>query len=403
MNFVHFKKIVILLLCITTLFLTVFVPTDILPVTNASAAVNTDEYQQLINQLEQEKKELEAEIADLNASKAEQNKIKTALQRKIDNLQNQINISSKQLNNLSDSVKQLETEIANKEKNLEENKFLFKKRLNAIYKSGGTTASTLGILLSADDLGDLLSKSELTRALSAYDKALMEKITNDVSAIETKKSEVNELLKQQKEVKSVLDGKKAELKSEIKSVNSVISGFNSDIKDIQSDIKDIEKAQAEYEQAIKDALGVGKDQIHSGQFLWPVAGYHYVSSPFGWRIHPIYGTRKHHNGVDISGSNIKGKPILASADGIVSIAKYNSGGYGYYVMVNHGRGSDGQLYYTLYAHMTKYIVSRGQSVKKGQIIGYVGSTGASTGPHLHYEIRVGSDDKANCKNPMNYF
>jgi mRNA-degrading endonuclease toxin of MazEF toxin-antitoxin module len=103
-------------------------------------------------------------------------------------------------------------------------------------------------------------------------------------------------------------------------------------------------------------------------------------------------------GIDIAGSGIKGKPIVAAADGIVSIATYNTGGYGYYVMVNHGTGSDGKKYVTLYAHMTKYIVKVGQSVRKGQTIGYVGTSGASTGYHLHFEIRA----NGSAVNPLKY-
>ena len=128
-------------------------------------------------------------------------------------------------------------------------------------------------------------------------------------------------------------------------------------------------------------------------------GYHLVTSPYGYRIHPITGKRKFHKGTDISGGNIKGKPIVAMADGVVSIASYNQGGYGNYVMINHGTSSDGNSYVTLYAHMTRYIVSVGQKVTKGQTIGYVGTTGASTGYHLHFEVRV----NGNTTNPMSYF
>lgn len=403
MSSVRFKRTVISILCFSILFITMFSTATIVPTTTVFAT-DVDEYQELINQLEQEKKEIESEISELNSSKAEQNAIKTALQKKIDNIQSQINICNNQLSEYANQVKQLEADIETKNEELENTKFLLKQRLRAIYMSGGSTVSSLSILLSSENLSELLTKSELTRSVSAYDNALMEKIVSDVKTIESKKAEISELVKQQEEIKRTLNAKKEELNTEIAAVKSVISGYNSDISGLESQINKIDKAQEEYENAIKAAQSEGSDQYYSGQFAWPCPGYHYITSPFGWRIHPIYGTRKHHNGVDISGGGIKGKPIIAAADGIVSLATYNAGGYGYYVMINHGRGDDGMLYYTLYAHMTKYIVSAGQTVKQGQTIGYVGTSGASTGYHLHFEIRRGTtQDNIKVVNPMSFF
>jgi murein DD-endopeptidase MepM/ murein hydrolase activator NlpD len=144
----------------------------------------------------------------------------------------------------------------------------------------------------------------------------------------------------------------------------------------------------------------GKPMVDTSGLTWVIpCDYTVVSSAFGWRVHPIEKVEKFHNGVDLWAPGIKGKPIVAAADGIVSIATYNTGGYGYYVMVNHGTGDDGKKYVTLYAHMTKYIVKVGQYVKKGQTIGYVGTSGASTGYHLHFEIRA----NGNTTNPMSYY
>ncbi len=134
-------------------------------------------------------------------------------------------------------------------------------------------------------------------------------------------------------------------------------------------------------------------------FMWPSPNYHYITSPFGYRIHPITGVRKLHAGCDIGGSGINGTPIYAADSGTVSLATYNAGGYGNYVMLYHGTKSDGKQYATLYAHMTRYVVSAGQKVQKGDVIGYVGSTGASTAPHLHFEIRVNGTPV----NPLLYF
>ena len=248
----------------------------------------------------------------------------------------------------------------------------------------------------------------MAKSISAYDKALTNKLVDDVKLIEQKKSEINVLLSEQESVKSTLDSKKKELNKQVSSVNSEIADLNSDIKDLNNRKEANEQAIKEYEQAIKNAGNVGVDQTHDGQFTWPCPGYRTITSPYGYRIHPIYGTKKFHKGIDISGGGIKGKPIVAAADGVVSLATYNAGGYGYYVMINHGQAPNGKWYVTLYAHMTKYIVRVGQTVKKGQTIGYVGTTGASTGYHLHYEVRAGTKNKYgnveyDTTNPLSYY
>ena len=397
MNSVHFKRLLAILLCaVTVLSVPFLAPIEVKAATKEELV---DSYKEQIKELEEEQKRLESEIKDLKADKAEQNTIKKAINRKIANLQSQIDTCNHQLWTSEKQVEQLGNEIKAKNAELEEAKFAFKKRIRAIYMSGGMTASSLAVLLSAENFSDLLSKTEITRSLSAYDSALTERVANDIKDIQAKEAEIKKLQEEQEAIKATLNVKKAELKADAKEVNAEISDINSSINSAQNQADAIEDAIKEFEAEIEAALGVGKDQIMEGDFLWPLEKYKKVGSPYGYRIHPISGKRKFHKGVDIGGSGIKGQPIRAAADGTVSIASYNYGGYGYYVMINHGKASDGKSYVTLYAHMSKYIVKVGQKVKKGQTIGYVGTTGASTGYHLHFEIRV--NDNPN-KHPLNY-
>ena len=393
----NFKRSLVLTLCVATVLGTAFYSTIREP--QSLQATTISEYEQYIKDLEAEQKEIQDQIDRLKDDKADQNAVKFALRKKIDNLQSQINACNKQISDLDDQMLQLEEENEAKTQELENNKYIFRQRLRAINMSGGTSTSSLAVLLSAEGLEDLLSKAELTKSVSAYDKALMQSIVNDMKTIEQNKAKITELKAEQQATKATLAEKKAELDAQVKAVTSTISDIEDDIGDLNDKVKALEKAQQEYEEAIKNAQNVGSDQTYSGDFAWPCPGYYYISSPYGYRTHPISGSYKFHKGVDIAGSGIKGKPIVAAADGIVSLATYNTGGYGNYVMVNHGTGSDGKQYVTLYAHMTRYIVSPGQYVKKGQTIGYVGTTGASTGYHLHFEIRV----NGNTTNPMNYF
>ncbi len=363
-------------------------------------AASVSEYQEYLKELEKEQQELQEEIGKLKGDKSEQQALKNALLKNIDNIKSQINTCNSRINDINSQITQLENDIVLKTEQLEETKYVFRQRLRAIYMSGGMSNSTLAVVFDADNLEELLSKSELTKSISAYDSALMKKIVDDMKTIEKSKAEVEELKKDQEATKAILNEKKQELDREIDSVVGEIDDIDDDIDKLQDKAEALEKAQKEYEQAIKDAQHVGSDQKYEGgQFAWPVPNYYYISSPYGYRYHPISGKYKFHKGVDISGGGIKGKPIVAAADGIVSLAKYNSGGYGYYVMINHGTDNKGDTYVTLYAHMTKYIVHVGQQVKKGQTIGYVGTTGASTGYHLHYEVRV----NGNTTNPMSHY
>ena len=383
----NLKKALIAALCLC--FVIGSVALDYTPVSMSASALSDAEYKELISNLEKDQAQIEADLKDLKNDKSAQNAKKQTILSKVDNLQTQINICNTQLNSYNDQIEQLEEEIETKNKELEDARYAFKQRLRAIYMSGGTTASSLTVLMSADNLSDLLAKTELTKSVSAYDKSLTNKLVDDVKLIEQKKAEIDKLVVEQESVKTTLNSKKAELNEQVSEVNSDIASINSDINDLNKRKEANEKAIEEYESAIKNAGNVGSDQSYDGQFMWPCPGYRSVTSPYGYRIHPIYGTKKFHKGIDISGGGIKGKPIVAAADGVVSLATYNSGGYGYYVMVNHGQSTNGKYYVTLYAHMTKYIVSVGQSVKKGQTIGYVGTTGASTGYHLHFEVRAG--------------
>jgi murein DD-endopeptidase MepM/ murein hydrolase activator NlpD len=247
--------------------------------------------------------------------------------------------------------------------------------------SGGAQSSAISVLMSAENLEDLLTKSELTKSISAYDSALMQKIVDDMKAIEDNKAQINQLKADQEATKTVLKAKKDELNKQIREVKDIIADLDDEMDDLKDQADKIEDAISEYEEAIKNAQNVGSDQKYDGDFAWPCPGYYYISSPYGYRNHPISGKYKFHKGIDIAGSGIKGKPIYATREGVVAYSGwYGSGGHT--VKIDHLDG-----FQSIYMHMTNYIVKEGDFVTAGQIIGYVGSTGGSTGPHLHFEIR----------------
>ncbi|NLW65705.1 MAG: M23 family metallopeptidase, partial [Clostridiales bacterium] len=199
-----------------------------------------------------------------------------------------------------------------------------------------------------------------------------------------------------------MQAKKADLENQITAAEGVIKQLEADIERYKVEYETNE-AQ---EQAIRNQIGQLEAQLAqqsanngttptpgTGAYMWPVAGTSTgnVSSYFGYRTHPIFGDQRFHSGVDISAGS--GTTIMAADSGTVLSATYHYS-YGNYVVISHGSGSS-----TLYAHMSSIAVSAGQSVSKGQTIGYVGSTGCSTGPHCHFEIRVGGS----LVDPLSYF
>ena len=246
MNSVHFNGRKFIILTLVLCFVLGSVALDYSPVTLSASALTTEEYKDLISNLEKDQAQIEAELKDLKNDKSAQNAKKQAILNKVDNLQSQINVCNDQLNSYTDQIEQLETDIKTKNQELEDARYAFKQRLRAIYMSGGTTASSLTVLMSADNLSDLLAKSELTKSVSAYDKALTNKLIDDVKLIEQKKAEINELLKEQESVKATLDSKKKELNKQVSSVNSEIADLNSDIKDLNNRKEANEQAIKEY-------------------------------------------------------------------------------------------------------------------------------------------------------------
>ncbi len=354
-------------------------------------------YQSQIKELEQKQAALKEQIDALQGDIDEQEKLKSALQDQIDVVQNQIDIYNGQIDKLQEKIDKMEAEKTAKEEEIQQKKETFLARIRAVYIAGND--SILTVLLSADDFADYLYQNELLASVTEYDNKVMDKLRDDVAQINELEKQVEAEQEEIRKIKSVVDVKRAELGKNMKSLNAVINKLESQQNQLEFDVdeyqKEIEALEAKIEaaaQAAKDQANQGSIKYDGSQFLWPTPGYYYISSNYGYRWGRL------HKGCDIAGSNIYGKPIVAAADGVVTLVDYNAGGYGYYVMVNHGN-SGGNNYVTLYAHMSSQAAYVGKKVSKGDVIGYVGSTGRSTGPHLHFEIRV----NGTAQNPLNFF
>ena len=397
------KKIIKLVsvLMMVVLFATTAVSVDI-------SAATASEIQSEINDLEQQSKKLEAEIKALQGKINEQKKLKNAIENKMAVVQKQINACNKQINNINSQIAANKAEIEKNNKQIEADKTAFKKRLRAIYMSN--TGSNVQILLGAEDFSQFLQLAQLTASVSARDKRMIENLVSEIKKLEEKQVENQQLLKEQEAVKATIAEKQAELSKEEKQIQSVINSIAADQDKVEDENKLVEnelKAMQRELNSILNASGnASGNVVYNGEnFIWPTPTISRISSYFGSR----WG--RDHNGVDISNGTY-GAKVVAIADGLVTTysnsCKHNYGkkplktccgsGYGNYITINHGT-KDGKTYVAYYAHLGSIVVSKGQTVKKGQIVGYVGSTGRSTGAHLHFGISV----NGGWKDPMSFY
>ena len=364
------------------------------------------EKQKQIDSLEKQKKELQAGktniqnvVNSLKASKNQLNNAITELDQQVSELQ--ANIDS--YNTLIEE-KEAEIEIASKE--LEEAERVaaeqyeaMKLRIKYMYEKGEN--GYLEILLASKTFGDFLNKADYIEKLSEYDRNKLQEYVLDVEY-------VTMCGQQLEEEKAVLEEAKQASEEEQDNLDVLISEKEKQITAYDADINTKQQAIAEYDaeiqeqtsiiEAVEAQVAAQKAQLDEatrrhydgGIFCWPAPSYTRISDEYGWRLHPTLGVQKLHNGIDMAAPG--GSPILAAYDGEVVTAAYSSS-CGNYIMIDHGDGL-----YTVYMHASALYVSKGDTVTKGQKIAAVGSTGRSTGNHLHFGVRKDGQ----YVNPRNY-
>ena len=370
----------------------------------SAIAATLTELQQEQARLEQEKKENDAKLAELKADQSKQQEYKNTLDAQMQNLQSQIDGLNTQINDLDASISEKNAAIAEKQENIDRDVETLKERLCAIYMMGD--ASTLEIILQSESVIDMAQKVELLNMITEHDTKMIQQLSADMEAIADEKAEIESQKEEVAAARTQLEAKGSELASVQAEAERVLEELNQSVESVQAESDRIakEKAQAsaEIDQWWKDYYAQQAAQnngssggssgssgsggyVSTGNFTWPVPGFTNISC----------GYSSGHKAIDISGDGrtIYGTPIVAADSGKVVTATYHYS-YGNYVMIDHGGG-----YSTLYAHASSLAVSAGQTVTKGQTIAYVGSTGNSTGPHLHFEVRV----NGNRQNPFNWF
>lgn len=267
-----------------------------------------------------------------------------------------------------------------------------KARIRAMEEGG--TISYWEVLFQASSFTDFLDRMSIIQEIAASDQRRLEEIRQVAEGISATQSrmqqELQELADTQRQLtesESLLEEKRTESDELLRSLAAQKEQFELllDESEAKQDAlmkeiaqKEKELAGAKYEEKLAKLALQGQNPPSSATWITPVSGYT-ISSAFGMRIHPVYKYQLMHNGIDMACP--QGTPIYATRAGTVTTASYQAGGAGYYVSINHGDG-----FSSIYMHMTNYVVSAGQSVSAGQLIGYVGSTGVSTGPHLHFGV-----------------
>lgn len=341
----------------------------------------------------------------INSTSAElkqvEGKLSTEMQA-IDDLSTQIVSVEQELIKLNGELSELEKSIAEKNKeiekkqeDLEEQEALLQERLVVLYEAGDT--SYLDVLL-AGNLVDFLSNYYMIAQIAEFDTNVINKIEKDKNEIEEIKNKLEEDKNKVETVKQERETKKANLNSKKAEKDKKVSALTSEQKELQSKLDAYNNEMARIKAAEKAALekenssSSGSGNYNGGQLAWPTPGYSTITSPYGYRIHPIYGTRKFHSGIDIGAP--RNANIVAAESGTVILASWGyNGGYGNYIIISHGNGLT-----TRYAHCNSLLVSVGQKVSRGETIAKVGTTGDSTGNHLHFEVRINGETES----PMNY-
>ena len=357
----------------------------------ASAATSMSSLQNKLNKLSQSIEQHKKELSNAKKKEAAAKQLESDLKEKVTVIQGQIGVLKSQIADVQNSigVKEQEitakqAEITAKEAEIADQWDGFKQHMAAMQelRDGGSVA----MLASVNDLYELLTFNEVMQDISIKDTEILNNMKNAKEALQNDKAALEE-------ERTQLQSKKAELSAAEaqKAQQDAKAAIESDEMNYEAVKKEIQKLIA--------AAAAAQPQLSFTGFICPLKSYTRISSEYGWRKNPVSGVNKLHAGTDFAAPG--GTPIYAAASGYVQVAGWSSGGYGNYVIIYHGKMSDGVAYSTLYGHMRSVATSAGKYVKQGEIIGYVGSTGNSTGNHLHLEVWRGGS-KANAVNPRGY-
>lgn len=342
-------------------------------------------------QISKKKSEIDKQVKETRNKKNQKLGVKQNLDNQVAKKNAEIVSLSKKITSLNIDIAAKENEITDKESEITDNKELLKSRFRSGYMSPKITQ--IEAFMEKDKYSELLSFAEFQARIYEHDKNVINDLSLKLEEIKNKKKEIEDSKSQVQTAKNQIESKKKELDQQVKVINQEVYDIQEQEKAFMRDAdnlkKELAKLQSEIDKICKE-LSQDNSPYVGGDLAWPVPGYYKISSPYGPRSFDGF-----HTGTDIAGKGIYGKNIVSANDGkVIFVNTGGKGPYGKYIMIDHGGGI-----VTLYAHLSSFSVSYGETVSKGQTVGLVGSTGFSTGPHLHFEIRVNGKHT----NPMTYF
>ena len=366
------------------------------------------EDEDLTNQLDS----IQQQVNQQNAAKADAETVIGSVSEQLRQIEEQLRQATAELGTIIEQRVAVENDItlnerqlAEAQKRLEGRESVFYKRVRDIYING--RLSYLDVVIGSKDFSDFANRLEVLKRIIDSDITLINEIKKERAEIEAHKQKLEEDRAKLVELEKAALAKQAEIEQKKAERNVVLQKAQNDRATAMQAIEELNASSAQVSAMLKErqaaraaaaaaaaaqssgGQGASDNWVQgTGQLGWPVSGE--ITSPYGYRVHPIWGTTIYHSGIDIGVD--EGTPVHAADGGVVVWSGW-MGGYGYAVVIDHGNGLS-----TLYGHNSELAVDEGQSVAKGQVISYAGSTGNSTGPHVHFEVRVNGDPV----DPMGY-
>ncbi len=366
-----------------------------------------------LEELQEERERLEKELTKIENKKDAELEKKEIIDKQINAVREEIDIANDRLDRLNSELDEAEDKL---ETVTEEYNDAFEESKDYIRMSyEGGTVSNLEIILSSGSVREFITRLEIVGEIMSYQRSVIKQLRETRTAIENTQKAIQEKQQKQQTVTDQLEDRERVLNTKQAASDALVKNFSEKEDELNTMLEEVERQEKELQEEIRRKLAeeaarqeaAQQQQQQNGEeppeivdvpvsdgFLYPLStNWRIITSPFGYRTHPTTGVYKLHTGVDIAGSGIYGASIYASKSGTVLKGGFHRA-YGNYCLINHNDGTA-----TLYAHMSVLMTSVGSVVSQGQVIGKVGSTGYSTGPHLHFEVLV----NGNYVNPLPYF
>lgn len=368
----------------------------------SALAVTQDEIDQLREERDRitaEREAKDAVVQELEDKQADILERKAAMDRRNEIVLQQINLNDEEIALYEEMIADKAQEVDAARALEEEQLARYRSRVRAMEENGGY--NILAMILHTNSLAELLTMLDDVNEIMESDRALEDAYIEARQNTEAVKAEYEAVKAELEGKKALLEDQQKELWAKIEEANQLIEQLKQEIEEGKAEAHEYLLREIEADEALEAKMaemererqaaaaaagggggGGGGAAYGTASFIWPVPASSYLTSRFGTRVHPIFGTVREHTGIDIAAGY--GATIVAAAGGTVTQAGDAGNGYGNYVIIDHGNG-----YATLYGHMNSVAVSNGQYVNQGDVIGYVGSTGWATGPHCHFEVWLG--------------